>query len=89
MTLSKKLKCYGACIYTESQEYVVGGPHVKSYCPQFAIIYKPTLLFTRIRFSDGNYRSLGTLNIRIPTNNGSYLSMILKVVKLDMLFSLE
>ncbi len=75
----------GACLDTD----VIGKRQVLAYCKQHNIRYTIQLSLTKFKFGDGVFSSLGTMQIRIPTTNYSFLKIKLNVVPADVSLLLD
>ncbi len=71
---------HGACVDNGAQKSVIGERQAKAYCkiPEFKFKLEPSSTF--FRFGDGSYPSLGSMEIRIPIPNGSFLKIQSDVV---------
>ena len=75
---------HGACVDTGAQQLVIGQRQAKAYCRRDNFKFKLHPSATRFRFGDGRYPSLGSMEIRIPIPNGSFVSIQLDVVSADV-----
>lgn len=74
----------GACIDTGAQRCVIGKPQATAYTLQHRVQLKLNPSRTVFRFGDGEFSSLGTMPIRLPTPDGSTINMRADVVRADI-----
>lgn len=79
-----RLKFRGACIGTGAQMNVTGNKQANVYCRNHGIPFKLRKLYSRLRFGDESYSSLGTMPIRIPANEGTFIYLDVDVLKADV-----
>ncbi len=75
---------HGAWVDTRAQQSVIWQRQAQAYCKRHNFIFKLNPSATRLIFSGGSYISLGSMEIRIPIPNGSFLSIQLDVVSADV-----
>ncbi len=83
-SLSRDIYAFqGACLDTGAQQSVIVVRQALAYCKQHKIRYtlKPSL--TKFKFGDGEFSSLGTMQIRILTPNNLFLKIKVNVVPAD------
>ena len=66
---------HGACVDTGAQKSVIDNRQAKAYCRRHKLKFKLDPSITCFRFGDRSYPSLGSMMIRIPIPNGSFLSI--------------
>ena len=79
---SKKFK--GACFDIGAQRSVIGRNQSKAYCRFSGFKFKFSPSRTFFRFGDGCFASLGTIPVRIPCPDGSFLHIDIDVVAADV-----
>ena len=83
---SKRLRRHfqGACLNTGAQKRVVGERQTIAFCERHNMRDKLEPSVTRFKFGDGTFPSLGKIEARIPTPNGSYLKIDMRVLSTDV-----
>lgn len=77
---AKTRKFQGACCDIGAQRSVAGRRQAKAYCREAGVPFNLRKSDYAFRFGDGLYSSLGTIEIRLPTPDGSFLAMEVDVV---------
>ncbi len=74
----------GGCIDTGAERCVIGYRQAKAYCAYTGTTFciRPSNASTR--FGDGSHTSIGTMPVRIPTPDGSFIVGDFDVVKADV-----
>ncbi len=73
-----------ACVDTGARQSVIGKQQAKAYCKWHKFKFKLDPSTTCFRFGNRSYTSLGSLKIRIPIPNRSFLSIQLDVLSVDV-----
>ena len=81
-TRTEKFK--GACLDSGAQQSVIGKTQAKAYCTLTGTKMKLRPSMKAFRFGDGVFNSLGTIHIRIPTPDGSFLFLDIDVVQANV-----
>ena len=75
---------HGACIDSGAQKTVIGLPQAKAYCRYTGTPFRPIRNNNAYRYGVGQKRSLGSIEIRIPTPGNSFLPVRVDVVSADI-----
>ena len=75
---------HGACIDSGAQKTFIGLPQAKAYCRYAGIPFRPIRNNNASHFGVGQKRSLGSIEIRIPTPGKSYLPVRVDVFSADI-----
>ena len=87
--LSRDLCAFqGACIDTGAQKSAIRKQQALAYCKQHNIRYTLKPSSTKFKLCNGVFSSLGTMQIRIPTLNHSFLKIKVNVAPADVLLLL-
>lgn len=79
----------GVCLDTGDQNSVIGEKQARAYCRQLSCKYELNRSSTTVlRFGDGSSTSKGTIRLRIPTPNESYVHLDADVIRFDIPFLL-
>ncbi len=74
----------GACLDTVTQQSVIGRRQARAYCKHQQRKFELKPSHTRFKFGDSTYPSLGSIQIRIPTPNESFLKIEMDVFEADV-----
>lgn len=74
----------GACCDIGAQRTVIGKKQAKAYCREAGVALKMRQSGYAFRFGYGLYATLGTIEVRIPMPDGSFLAMKVDVVDADV-----
>lgn len=74
----------GACCDIGAQRTVIGLPQARAYCRENQHKFQPRPSEYAFLFGDGLFMSLGTIEIRIPTPDGSFFAFDADIVKADV-----
>ena len=78
----------GACLDIGAQRTCIGLQQANAYCHMQKKPFKLRKSLISFAFSDGVYKSLGSMEIRIPTPDNSFISLDVDFVKPDVPFLL-
>lgn len=77
---------HGVCLDTEAQKTVIGESQAGAYCRFVGVKIKPRPSRSFFRFGSGLGKSLGTIQLRIPTPDISFMLLTVDVVRADVPF---
>lgn len=84
----KQYSFKGACLDIGSQQSCIGKYQAKAYCRQQNLKFKLTPSNIIFRFGNTYFKSMGTLPIRIPTPDYSFIHLEVDVINADIPFLL-
>jgi len=74
----------GAAVDTGAELSVIGMAQAKAYCQYHGIRFNLKPSSVKFKFGDGGFPSEGTLLVRIPTPDGSFIALRIDVVQADI-----